>query len=205
MQEAVDEAGGFEGQRLRHNCKEGVVYLDGIPIKSDLRVVFLMSEATHGWLLFNEKQKLIDSAIKRFADVKPDRNECSPPRKPNTGCLGVREDTGTILTYAGSSGKVRTAFIGQLLRPYNRVKKLGTFPVVSLGFMPGRKDEFGNSFPTFDIVGWTPRSRFAPILGEGDPLAAIEASPTPAIDSGETSNDKTEAFAGVDPDDEIPF
>jgi hypothetical protein len=174
MQEAADEAGGFEGLRLRHNCKEGVVYLDGVPVESEaLRVVFLMETATHGWLEFDEAKKLVGSSVKRYIDVKPDRNECSPPRKPNTACLGVIESTGQILTYTGSSWSVRSAFTVQLLKPYARARKFGSFPVVSLGFKPGQKDDYGNFMPDFVITGWTPRSRFAQILGEGDPLIAI--------------------------------
>jgi hypothetical protein len=181
MQEAADEAGGFEGLRLRHNCKEGAVYLDGVQVESEvLRVVFLMETATHGWLEFDEAKKLVDSNIKRYVDVKPDRNECGPPRKPNTACLGVREDTGQILTYTGSSWSVRGTFTTQLLKPYARARKFGSFPIVSLGFKPGQKDGYGNFIPDFAITGWTPRSRFAQILGEGEPLEAIEAPRAPA-------------------------
>jgi hypothetical protein len=212
MQEAADEAGGVEGKRLRHNCKEGIVYLDGVRSATALPVIFLMEEATHGWLKFNENKKLVDSGIKRYADVKPDRGEWDPAHKPNTGCLGVLEGTGQLLTYTGSSWSVRSAFTTQLIKPYNRVRKLGIFPVVSLGFKPGQKDQYGNFVPDFVITGWVPRSRFALILGEGNPLAAIEASKSAALPAGDMTKHEEPTiesgdgpFAGADSLDDIDF
>ena len=173
----------FEGLRLRHNCKEGVVYLDGAPIQSGVNAVFLMEEATHGWLLFDEDKKLVESSIKRFVDVKPDRTECAPPRKPATSCLLIIEGAGLpkIGTYTASSWACRRAFMTQLLRPYIRVRKAGAYPVVSLGFDPDGRDGYGNFVPDFAITGWTPRSRFADLLGEEPDLAQLTA-PTSPID-----------------------
>ena len=127
-----------------------------------------------------------NSSIKRYVDEKPDRNECAPPRKPNTTCLGVLEGAGQIVTYTGSSWSVRSAFTVQLLKPYLRARKLA-FPIVSLGFKSGQKDEYGNFLPDFVVTGWTPRSRFADMLGEGQEQPQI-APPTalelPAIARG---------------------
>lgn len=192
MQQACDEAGGFEGQRLHHNCKTSVVYLDGVAVQA-VSAAFLMEEAAHGWLQFDDDQKLIDKGIKRFIDVAPDKGRMDPARKPNTSCLCVIEGTGALATYTGSSWSSRRAFIDQLLKPFQRAKKLGIVPIASLGFRPGQKDEHGNYVPCFTITGWAPRSKFASILGEGEPLVALPGIP-PALASPVAPRGETEAL-----------
>lgn len=219
MQEAADEAGGFEGPRIQHNCKEGALYRGGVSAET-ITAVFLMETAAHGWLWFDETKKLIKSVIKRFAEEKPDRNEWDPTRKPNTSCLCFLKDTNAFATYAGSSWAARNAFISQLLKPYARVRKGGIFPVVRLGFKEGQKDEYGNHLPEFAITGWEPRSRFACVLGEEETTAPTLApiNAPAAIDTGAPAKKpivvtsgrqwapvEDDGYAGVDPNDEIPF
>jgi hypothetical protein len=180
MREAADEASGFEGGHLHHNCKEGVVYHDGAPVGPDFRVCLLMETAMHGWLWFDDDKKLLKKDLKSFLTAKPNRGEWDGASKPNTSCLGVGQAGEGVVTYAGSSWAVHNAFMAQVFKTYNRVKGLGTVPVVSLGFKPGQKDEHGNFLPTFAICGWEPRSKYASILGP-DPLVAIApAAPSAA-------------------------
>jgi hypothetical protein len=209
MQEACDEAGGFEGLRANHNCKEGKLFLGGVAVEA-IKAVFLMEEAQHGELEFDVSQKLIYRDLKRYAKEKPSRGKMDPGRKPNTSCLCVFKDTGAIGTYAGSSWKVRIAFEAQLLKPYQRARKLRVFPVVSLGFIPGQRDEHGNHMPDFAIVGWEPRSKFALILGEGErePLAAIEAPRklmTVTSGLGDAIESVPDGYAGPDCIDDVDF
>src|SRR5208337_4858590 len=98
---------------------------------------------------------------------------------PSTTCLVIGEN-GELMTYSGLSWGVRSAFISQLLRPYARLRQRA-FPIVRLAFQP-QKDDRGNYRPTFNIVGWKPRSVFAEILGE-EPLPPMLDGPpgvTPA-------------------------
>jgi hypothetical protein len=211
MQQACDEAGGVEGQRLHHNCKEGSVYLDGVAVQA-ISAAFLMEEAAHGWVQFDDDQKLIDKDIKRFVHVAPDKGKMNPARKPNTSCLCVIEGTSALATYTGSSWSSRSAFIAQLLKPFQRARKLGIVPIASLGFKPGQKDEHGNYVPCFTITGWAPRAKFALILGEGDTslmiqaktdiinaLPPVEAETAPAVVDEAEMMAETDAYAGVDP------
>jgi hypothetical protein len=196
MQEAALEAGGVEGSRLHHNCKTGLVYLDGAEVDG-LRAVFLMEEAEHGWLQFDEKQKPVDKSIVRYADEKPDRStRLGSEKKPNTSCLCVVEGTAATATYTGSSWAVRYAFEGALLKPYARLKQRNLFPVVRLGFKPGH-DEHGNYLPSFDISGWEPRSKYAFLLGESEATPKLEAperKPLLTVTSGQPA----EARAGTE-------
>jgi hypothetical protein len=181
MQKAADEAGGYEGKLLKHNCKTSEVLLDGVAIGA-IHVVFLMDEATHGWVEFSEAQKLIFSDIRRFAVVAPDRNEQVPESyKPNTGCLCIVKDTGQLATYQGASWSARSAFMKQLFKPYVRARKAGILPVVTLSFKEEQRDDNGNYLPDFEIVDWVKRSRYAMILGEVEQAAdAALAAPTAA-------------------------
>jgi len=210
MQEAADSAGGFEGPHLRHNCKDGAVYLGDVAVGPDFTAVFLMETAAHGWLKFDEKN-LVDRDIRRYADVAPNRSERRPDWEPNTSVLAVSE-TG-LLTYAGASWSARGAFEAELLKPYVRLRKQA-FPVVNLRFKPHR-DKYGNYKPTFTVTAWKPRSDFAGFLGEETPAPQLTAPPTapempprrPAlVTSGRAqSSPSAEPFAGVDPNDEIPW
>jgi hypothetical protein len=153
MQEAADEGGGVEGKTLKHNCKAGQTLLDGAAIGAIIRVVFFMDLATHGWVQFSDDQRsVVHSDIRRFAVVKPDRNEQVPSGyKPNTSCLCIIESTGQLATYQSASWSARIAFTQQLIKPYTRARKAGILPVVTLGFKEGRDDN-GNYLPDFNIV-----------------------------------------------------
>jgi len=150
--------------------------------------------------------------IRRYIDVAPTEDEFEEPHQPNTSVLGIsmpNEGPGAILTYAGSSRGVRNAFEGQLLRPYNRLRK--AFPVVSFGFKAG-KDYYGNSLPLFSIVDWKPCTDFAAILGE-EALAPLIQTPRPAPSIAGPMRpaapidkdilDVDDGYLGVDPDDVI--
>ncbi len=225
IQQAADEAGGCEGLRLKHNLKEGVVYLGGAVAPADLKVLMLMPEASHGWLKFNDDQELVETDVRRYADIAPDRGERREDWSPNTSCVGViMPDGHEIVTYFGASWGVRRAFQTALIKPFARMRQT-MLPIVALGFEP-QKDNFGNHRPTFAVVGWRPRGDFAQALGEAPPTAAaIEAPARPAstiVTSGlarlqaarwpsETPPPSApppqfdDERAGFDPRDEIPF
>jgi hypothetical protein len=224
MQQAADEAGGYEGKRVKHNCKTGEVLLDGVAIGPLVRIVFFMDEATHGWLHFNEAQELIYSDIRRFTVEKPNRDERADNYKPNTGCLAIIESTGQLATYQGASWAVRSAFVTQLLKPYVRARKAGILPVVTLSFKEGQRDDHGNYLPDFEIADWVPRARYAMILGEVTPLetaalptpqpdaarlapatAAKHAAPLPVVATGEAiARGKMTVTSGKAPDEPPP-
>jgi hypothetical protein len=178
MQEAADEASGFEGLVLKHNCKEGVVYLDDRPVGPEFNACLFISEACHDSLEFDSDQNPKDKEILRYADVKPSHGKMELGRKPNTSVLGIDMSTHQLLTYTSASWSVRQAFEAQLLKPFMRMKGRG-FPVVSLGFKEG-KDSNGNHRPTFAVERWEPRSRFAEILGEAAPRPLLEGPEGPA-------------------------
>jgi hypothetical protein len=184
-QQAADEASGFEGSRINHNCKEHTVLLGNSPVRPDFPLCFLMKNAMHGSLIFSNGV-LIEKNLLRYDDVAPDLKEkWGTDRKPNTSCLCFAEGVG-LCTYTGASWAVRKAFSAQLLRPYVRVIGLNVFPMVELGFEDGQRDEHGNGVPFFNPVEWVPGARFASIIGEAPtPVAAIEGPPASrAITSG---------------------
>jgi hypothetical protein len=174
-QDAANQASGMEGLLVKHNCKTGLVTVDGTEVGPDFRMVFLMETAMHGWLLFEDNQ-LVDKDPRRFAHEAPDPKEQRPGWEPNTSVLGVSVlsagGAGRLLTYCGASWSVRRAFMTQLLPPYQRLRRQA-FPIVALGF-GATKDSYGNFRPVFDVVDWRPRSDFAAILGV-EPVAALEA------------------------------
>jgi len=179
IQQAADEAGGCEGLRLKHNLKEGVIYLGGAVAPSDLKVCLWLSEACHGWLQFDGAQALVASDIRRYADVAPDRDERRPDWSPNTSCLGVIMPGGQeIVTYSGASWGVSNAFKATLLKPFARMQQT-MFPIVALGFEP-QKDDYGNYRPTFAVIAWKPRSDFGAALGEGPQSTPPQLPPATA-------------------------
>ena len=205
MQEAALEASGFEGLVVKHNCKDGVVYLDGTPVGPGFNACLFISEARHGSLEFDADQNLTFKEILRYADVKPPRGKWEPGRKLNTSVLGIDTSTNQLLTYIGASWAVRTAFEAQLLKPFQRMNGRG-FPVVSLGFKAD-KDANGNHRPTFTIVGWRPRSAFAEILGEGTPALLLDGPVEGIADMRPAAPITEDALAGAGHplDDDIPF
>jgi hypothetical protein len=204
-QEAADQAGGFEGLLAKHNCKTGIVTLDGAEIGPDFRACLLMETAAHGWLRFEEK-KLVEREIRRYAIISPDRNERRPDWEPNTSVLGVsipdENGVGQLLTYAGAGWGVRKAFEAQLLKPYQRLRRQA-FPVVTLSFR-AQTDEYGNFLPVFSVVAWRPRSGFASILGEKPPAPQLSARhPAEQRHYLKPQSSLDDVYAGVDPEDII--
>jgi hypothetical protein len=106
------------------------------------------------------------------------------------------------MTYAGTSWGARKAFGRQLLLPYVRLKRRA-FPVATLGFLAGKQDSYGNSSPTFDVLGWQPCGDFAALLGESPEFASIAPPVAPALEAPhhDSAGDQ-EAWAD---DSDIPF
>ncbi len=211
--QAADDAGGFEGSLLKHNCKSGVVTLDGTAVGSDFRACLLMAEAKHGDVKFEDN--FVEQEVCRYADAAPSKM-VRPDWEPHTSVLAV-SDSGALLTYVGANWSVRKAFGRQLVKPFVRLKERA-FPVVTFGFT-SRIDAYGNHEPAFNIVGWRPRGDFAAILGEeierlAPPAAASESlsltairdvDPAAASRDGQPISENPDADRFEPIDDEVPF
>jgi len=195
-QAAVDEAVGMEGGFLKANSKDGHWLLDDDEVETGpdgLRVVFLMSEAKHGWVRW-EDGKIVERITHRYSNVAP----ASGPADgwdPGTEVLGISmpdsDGGGRLLTWASSSWSGRAAFTRFLLKPYVRLGRR-QFPLCTLGLKP-QKDGYGNHAPVFDVIAWRPASDFAGILG-GEPAAAQLEGPRerlngPPADAGDGDED----------------
>jgi hypothetical protein len=197
-QRAVDQDGGIEGAFLK--CTDGRWLLDGfeIPAGDDgSKVCFIMSEAMHGRVRWKEG-KIAERVLRRYAEIEPEA-DIPDGWNPYTSCLGVvitgESGIGQLVTLAGSSWAVRSAFTRLLLKPYVRLCKR-QFPIATLHSTPRKNDANSNVDPVFKVIGWRPRSAFADMLGEAaelERLAPPAASVAPPIDA--------DPDADRDPDD----
>src|SRR5271165_3102344 len=124
IQEAVDQTGGFEGPLLKHNLKEGVVYLGGVAVGPDFKACLLLSTAQHGRLRFEDNVLVERGELRLFTDVAPEpwSKDWDMGWSPSTVCLAVSADA-QLTTYSGLSWGIRSAFISQLLRSFSRLRQ----------------------------------------------------------------------------------
>jgi hypothetical protein len=83
--EGQDGLDGFEDVLLKPNCKDGVVYLDGLETGADRKFAFLLSLAEHGYVVFEDK-KVVARRVYLYEDQDPSR-DMPDGADPHTSCL----------------------------------------------------------------------------------------------------------------------
>ncbi len=199
-------------------CPKGKWLLDDveIPIGPDgTRVTILMPTARHGRVVW-ENNHPTTSNFRRYADCDPPKAKMDPGFEPYTIFQCLIDDA--LATFASSSWGARSAF-KPVVDNWRYLHKR-EFPVVTLGTKP-RHDTNGNIDPTLTIAAWVPAGSFAEMLGDATPRQELPAPPTAAaiapamtaprltVTSGmqlrAAAWPDDDGYAGVDPNDVIPF